>query len=245
MIISVINRSESIADEQMQAAIRAVNRQISEDFSPYWGCSAQLRLEGNVSHRLDTQKLGDMRGEAVLYVWDGSNKDQVMGYHESNFRGIPFGIIYTQLCKQYQEPWTTTLSHEALELLVDPQGNLLVQGPHPEHPDKEVFHWYEVCDAVQGQTYVLDGIEVSNFVLPAYFKREQPAGTRNDFLSRSHKGKNLDSFGVVPGGYIGFYNPETQQHETYAMARDTKARARMQVKAQHQMGRGIKRKQGK
>lgn len=47
MIISVINLSGGAAsDAKLQGAIRAVNRQIVEDFQPYWGFGAQLRLEG-------------------------------------------------------------------------------------------------------------------------------------------------------------------------------------------------------
>ena len=29
-----------------------------------------------------------------------------------------------------------------------------------------MFHWYEVCDAVQSEYYKIDGVPVSNFVLP-------------------------------------------------------------------------------
>jgi hypothetical protein len=44
------------------------------------------------------------------------------------------------------ESWTVTLSHEALELIADPEVNLLVAGPHPSQPKVDVFHWYEMCD---------------------------------------------------------------------------------------------------
>jgi len=38
------------------------------------------------------------------------------------------------------ESWTVTLSHEALELIADPEVNLLVAGPHPSQPGVDVFH---------------------------------------------------------------------------------------------------------
>ena len=122
---------------------------------------------------------------------------------------MPFGFVFTELVKEMDEPWTVTLSHEALELIGDPEVNLLVAGPHPADPDKEVFHWYEMCDAVQDENYKIDGIWVSNFVLPLYFTREAEAGGRNDFLGRRYKGSRCSSFGINPGGYIGFYNPKT------------------------------------
>ena len=43
MIISVKNHSR-IADEEVLAAVRAVNRQIAEDFEPYWDLGGMLRL---------------------------------------------------------------------------------------------------------------------------------------------------------------------------------------------------------
>ena len=93
-----------------------------------------------------------------------------------------------------------TFSHEALELIGNPEVNLLVQGPNPTDPNKYVFHWYEMCDAVQSETYKIDGIEVSNFLLPLYFTGGEEAGGRNDFLGRIYNGKTLASFGINPGG---------------------------------------------
>lgn len=47
MIISVINHTNGeVTDEKLQFAIRAINRQIKEDFEPYWSLGATLRLEG-------------------------------------------------------------------------------------------------------------------------------------------------------------------------------------------------------
>jgi len=42
MIISIINRSHRLKDEQVQNAIRAINRQVAEDFEPYWSFGATL-----------------------------------------------------------------------------------------------------------------------------------------------------------------------------------------------------------
>src|ERR1041384_5566078 len=109
------------------------------------------------------------------------------------------------------EHWSVTLSHEALELLADSETNLLVRGPHPNDATKEVFHWFEMCDAVQAEQYEIDGIAVSNFVLPLYFTSVAGGATtqaRYDFLSRTHgdgdQKHSLKPVGVNPGGYVGF-----------------------------------------
>jgi hypothetical protein len=69
-------------------------------------------------------------------------------------------------------------------------------------------------DAVQAETYKIDGVEVSNFLLPLYFTGSEEVGGRNDFLGNSHKGKTLQSFGVNPGGYIGFFDPKSGRTRT-------------------------------
>jgi hypothetical protein len=94
-----------------------------------------------------------------------------------------------------------------------------------------------MCDAVQDETYKVDGVPVSNFLLPLYFTPDAEEGGRNDFLGRLYKGKPLTSFGINPGGYIGFYNPQSGQHETYALKGDKRARARMAIKGKAQMTR--------
>jgi hypothetical protein len=112
-----------------------------------------------------------------------------------------------------------------------------VAGPHPEDPKKEVFHWYEMCDAVQDEAYKIDGVAVSNFVLPLYFTQFAEVGGRNDFLGRLTKGKALQSFAINPGGYIGFYNPKTRDHETFSLKGDHRARARQKIKSRGQLAR--------
>lgn len=222
MLISVVNHtSGKISDEAVQKAIRAINRQIKEDFEPYWGMGATLRLEGRSKLQPDKTLLTDMRGEAVLYLWDDPDVPNALGYHARNNKGIPFGFVFTELAAKIGENWTTTFSHEALELIADPETNLLVAGPHPTSPNLMVFHWYEMCDAVQDETYLIDGIMVSNFVLPLYFTPGEERGGRNDFLGRVHAGETLKSFGVNPGGYVGFYNPTSGNHETHQAKTET------------------------
>jgi len=231
MLISIINHTNGkISDEKIQVAIKAINQQISDDFEPYWSMGARLRLEGKSGKKPSANSLADMRGDAVLYLWSGSDVDGALGYHDTNNRGIPYGFVFTELSKKLGENWTVTLSHEALELIADPEANLLVQGPHPENPELAVFHWYEMCDAVQDETYEIDHVEVSNFVLPLYFTGGNELGSRNDFLGRSYKGSTLQSFGVNPGGYVGFFNPESGEHETFELEGDKKAARRVAMK---------------
>src|SRR5262249_10978817 len=156
-------------DDELQCVIRAINRQITEDFEPYWSVGARVRLEGGSEKTPSKLEMLDLRGDAIIYLWNETDPDGALGYHDQNARGIPYGFVFIDLARRLGEPWSVTLSHEALELIADPQVNLLVMGPHPADPDKTVFHWYEMSDAVQSETYEIDQVAVSNFLLPLYF----------------------------------------------------------------------------
>jgi hypothetical protein len=233
MRISIINHTNGqIHDEAVQDVIRAINRQIAEDFQPSWGLGGILRLEGNGGTPPGKQMPADMRGDAVIYLCDETEVSGALGDPALHFQGIPYGFVFTALSQSLGEPWSVTLSHETLALIGDPEVNLLVAGPHPSMPNQDVFHWHEMCDAVQAETYRVDDVALSNFVLPSYFTEEGESGGQNDFLGRSDGGKTLRSFGINPGGSVGFFNPRTGQHETHAMQGDRLAQTRLSIKTQ-------------
>ena len=195
---------------EVQEVIRVINQQIRDDFEPYWSMGATLRLEGKTTDKPDSVHHPDLRGDAIIYLWDKTNLEEAMGYHSHNFQGIPYSFVFVELAEQLGDNWTVIFSHEALEMIVDPSVNLLCYGPNPEDRRKKVLYYYEVCDAVQADVYSIDGIEVSNFVLPLYFTSEDEYDGRNDFLGRVYNNKTLTSFGVNPGGYMGYFDPETR-----------------------------------
>jgi phospholipase C len=243
MIISVILQSRRLKRADVLKVIRAINRQIREDFEPYWSFGGRLRLEGMSDETADATKAVDMRGDAVLYLVDDvPASEDALGFHEANFAGVPYGFVMLELCRKLKESWSVTLSHEALELLGDSQANLLVKGPHPHDRKRDVFHWFEMCDAVQQDTYQIDGVGVANFVLPLYFTVDGEPGSRNDFLGLT-KGGELDSFGVRPGGYVGFYDPEKGDDDS--VFADQRALQRAAIKAKLSIGRSQYRKRGK
>jgi hypothetical protein len=234
MVISIVNHTGGqVTDEELQTVIRAINRQLHEDFCPYWGFGATLRLEGRSAAQPDQAQPADMRGDAVIYLWNQTDVPGAIGYHAANGGGIPFGFVFTEVARSIGEHWSVTLSHEALELVGDPETNLLVIGPHPAE-NRDVFHWFEMCDAVQAEKYEIDGVMVSNFLLPLYFtgtRDTDEVGARNDFLGRSYDNQTLRSFGINPGGYVGFFDPQTGNHETYSIRGDAIAAMRMAIKA--------------
>jgi hypothetical protein len=89
-----------LTDEDVQGAIREINRQIAEDFESYWSLGAELRLEGRSGKQPSKINLANMRGDAVIYLWDKVDIDGALGYHDRHLRGIPYGFAFTELSKQ-------------------------------------------------------------------------------------------------------------------------------------------------
>lgn len=60
MLISVVNHTDGkLSDEAVQEGIRAVNRQIAEDYNPHWHMGAELRLEGAIGKDPDDECSAD------------------------------------------------------------------------------------------------------------------------------------------------------------------------------------------
>lgn len=230
MKIFTYNRTGGkILHKEFVAALRAVNYQIKNHFVPYWGIPATLvyqKAEGPAPN-----VHGDDR--AVLYVVNEADVEGALGYHAANNRGAPYGFVFLDIAEEVGEPWSVTLSHEALELALDPLVNMLFAGPHPRFPSRLVFHWGEACNTVQDFSYLVNGIEVSDFVLPHYFTVDEEPDRPNHYLATVGPSpfRNFPSFGVAPGGYCGFYDPRTGEMETYSARGDKRAAQRLRIKA--------------
>ena len=56
-----------------------------------------MRLEGWTGEQPDPDVPLDMRGDAVLYLWDEDDVDDALGSHDLNFLGVPYGFVFTHL----------------------------------------------------------------------------------------------------------------------------------------------------
>ena len=204
--IAIVNFSQ-LDDQEVQEAIRAVNRQVVEDFMPIWGAGRLCKIHAPVFDPadIDTLAADPVFADGVIYIVDEGLLAGALGFHDLNARDMPFGFVFVL----DPQDWTVTLSHEVLELIIDPTVNIFVPGPDPRNSQSTVLHTYEVCDAVERTTYQIDNVLVSNFLTPSYFTIGDAPGTRNDFL-----GVDVDSFGVTQGSHIAFFDLQTGTFET-------------------------------
>ena len=135
MHLTIANLSKTVSSQDFQSAVRAIARQVAEDFFPEWGIGATL---SGVTTNLKDGKLAPVAGHrsAIIYVGESSNDpttgvDNALGYHSDNHKNVPYGFIYLDVCKEAGENWTVTLSHEVLELLADPTAVTTITGKAP------------------------------------------------------------------------------------------------------------------
>ena len=195
IVISVINASTVVSDDQCRALTAALQQQVSRDFAPVWGIGANLTFV--------PKGQAPAAGTWWLSILDNTDRAGVLGHHDLTPDGLPIGKSFAGTDKHYGYEWTVTASHELLEMLVDPDINLTVF-VHPEQGDGKLYA-YEVCDPCEddADAYCIDNIKVCDFVYPAYFETFHQAGS----TKFDHQGKLTAPVPtILPGGYISVFD---------------------------------------
>lgn len=169
-VIAVTNASTCVSDAQMEAALPALQQQVSQDFKAYWNADCSL-IAFDKAHALP-------EGWWQIVVLDNPDQAGALGYHELAENGAPLGKVFAGLDLRDGYSWTVTLSHELLEMLADPWINWCAAGG-----DGKIYA-LEVCDPVEADNlgYEINSVLVSDFVTPAWF--ESPTVGRVDFKQR-------------------------------------------------------------
>ena len=165
----------------------ALRKQVHGHFAPVYGIHADVELVP--------------RGRQDPAAWqialvDDTRAAEDDGWHELTSAGRPLGRVLTKRAIEQTGGWSSTASHELLELLADPDLSLAVVA---YDRGGSRLYAYEVCDPVQDDRYgyFVDRVRVSNFVYPAWFEQfPQHRATRFD-----HQGSCTRGFQVLAGGY--------------------------------------------
>ena len=136
MRLTIANITKSISSSDFLAAIRAIRRQVNDDFGPEWSVTATLRA---TALNLTSKAPVDGSHDAILYVGDASQDpttgvEGALGYHSENHRNIPYGFVYLDICAEYGDTWTSCLSHEVLRAARGSDGGDDGDRPGPKRP---------------------------------------------------------------------------------------------------------------
>lgn len=222
-VLDLYARGKGPPGPSVAEAVMAVQRQLDEHFRPAWGCQATLMLRRapNLTRGCFAEDLPDVDG--ILYIspkfkvmkepaLENRRIDGTSAFHFEQHGGIPCGFVFPEIAALAGTSWSVLLSHEILEMVIDPDVNLLVGGVHPPSK-KTILLSYEICDPVQSSSYDLSGVEVSNFVLPQYYKIL--SRRRGAFEPTNYLNVPLPQFDVVSGGCYWYFEPRAAAWRIY------------------------------
>jgi hypothetical protein len=206
MLIAIVNQSTLVSDQDAATMTQAIAAQIRLDAAPLWDrAPAAVIFYSN-------PKDVPIAAHGIALV--DTIKDQptgVLGYHTEDPGGKLWGVVAAKPeldngGKATTGDWSVSsvLSHEVLEMYIDPNCNLWANDGHGKS------YSFEVCDPVEAPTYVVHGVSVSNFVTPAWFDPlSDHATAQYDTLS-----KLKAPFSLVKGGYV-VYEAAGTEHQEY------------------------------
>jgi hypothetical protein len=191
--IAIINESTVLSDEVIAGGVGvldALRTQLTRDFCGAWNIDIPRLVfapkgAGGAPPTLSSDTW-------VIAILDDSDQADALGYHDESANGTPLAKVFAKSCLDDKTSWSVDLSHELLEMLVDPYLNLCAEGADGRG------RALEVCDPVEDDTfgYEIGGVLVSDFVLPAWFSVRAGPGPF-DFCKKLSQGFELGA-----GGYI-------------------------------------------
>ena len=165
-------------------AIPALQKFLDDYFVPIWGYPAKLVKYPNLAAiPIDQWQF--------LFIDDADAAD-ALGYHDLTKGGQPVSKIFVKTTLKAGELVSVTACHELAEMMIDPGAQLWAQKPDGS------FVAYEMSDPVEEQTFLINGIPMSNFVFPSYFEPwHKRKSVKFDYL-----GKLSKPFQIAKGGYL-------------------------------------------
>ena len=184
--VAVLNKATITLAESLDVVTDALQQQLDQHFTPVWGVTAKLAVLDYVP-----------AGWWGMVLTDTADVANALGYHDLTPAGLPQGHVFVKTTQDARKDVNVTLSHELLEMLVDPAINLMAQAPQND-PNGAIAYAYEVCDACEDLSYQINGINVSDFVFPSFFEGYRTANsTKFDYLNQVKA-----PFQVLAGGYM-------------------------------------------
>jgi len=191
MLIAILNQSNgAVADADVATMTAAITTQI-QDVATAWNRAPATVTFYNSASAVPAGAYG----VAIVPTIDGQPAG-VVGYHVENWGVVAAQPILAN-AHTLTGDWSvsSTLSHEVLEMFIDPACNLLaVDGQGSAYS-------LEVCDPVEAPTYTVNNVSVSNFVTPSWFDPQAPTGARFD-----KQGQVTAAFTIAAGGYANYVN---------------------------------------
>jgi hypothetical protein len=203
---ALINQSteKTLTDDVLTTIARTVSTQVAKDYCPAWQTAPSVMY-------VVASEAQAAKGDCVVALLDNADQAGALGYHDTTPQGRPYARIFVATIMSNQGTLTTgpnsvsvCVSHEVLEALGDPYCN-----GYSDNSDGSTQFCQELCDPVESSAYVIDGVSVSDFLLPCWFDPSDKTGP-------------WDKLGVLEGpmtvaqdGYVISRAPGAQAQATF------------------------------
>jgi hypothetical protein len=180
--ISCLNLAATSLGVDFGSLVQALQTFVDKYFAPVWATPCKLvTANGQIP-----------AGNWGLLFTDNADVADALGYHDLTKDGLPLSHVFVETTIQDGGEISVTAAHELAEMLVDPGIQMGAIGP------KDVWYAYETADAVERESFPVDGINMTDFVYPAWFEAfHQPGSTKFDYLGLCNR-----PFHILKGGYM-------------------------------------------
>lgn len=183
--VDVVNSSTVVNDNDLIKWCSAVKKQADTDIAKYWSYTVNMNF---------IPKGGKpAAGNAVMGIFDNSDQAGVLGWHDVGPNNEPLIKIFAKTSESFQLSPSGTISHEIVESISDMNSNTTIKGF--DESGKACLYFMESADAVENDLYQIGGVDVSDFVTPAWFHKN--SNGPYDFLGHVSK-----PFQILSGGYM-------------------------------------------
>lgn len=160
----IVNASPLLTDEEVHAKVGPLQKKFDRDFHPAWQKFVPL-VKIDFAPAVDIPKLP--RTCWPVFLNRHSKDPGALGWHDddSGQNVRTYSRVFVGDCIRLNLDWGVTLSHEVDEMILDPNIHRVWRMPNGE------LAALEACDPVEDDSlgYRVDGVRMSNFVLPQYF----------------------------------------------------------------------------
>jgi hypothetical protein len=200
--VGLVDKSGALDSKLVQAAAASLNIQAMRDLSGIWNVQATVRYLPDPK----SIPVGVWPVFLVAKLPPGEG-----GVHMDK-NNQPYSLV---IGTPDSADWTIDASHETVEMLVDPQGSRLqtsraieIAGKGVQDTTGQFEYVVEACDPCEANNYAysIDGIAVSDFITPQFYDPVTTTGTRYSFGGNVQRPRQ-----VLPGGYISFVNPKSNE----------------------------------
>jgi hypothetical protein len=190
--IALVSLTKEVSLAQLAPVSAAIQKQVSRDFGPLWNVDATV----DAFDKLEDVPIGYWH---VLLQEELPNG--AAGLHKRDDNKQPFALV------ALTNNWPVFMSHEVLEMLVDPLGTLTRAGNSVKSGQGRVEYLIEVCDPCQTSkfAYSVNSVLVSDFYTPHYFDPVKSNGVRYSFSGQVRGPRE-----VLDGGYLSWFYSQTR-----------------------------------